>query len=119
MLATWYLIDLAITQFYHYFLSFDDEVSQIWPQPTWKTGKIVFLATRYAGIVYVTSLLVGKYTIILAKLHSPISALTEGPDTSQLAASPRDQHTCVYNLSVSWCALTLLNRRDAIRWVCS
>ncbi|TEB21702.1 hypothetical protein FA13DRAFT_94625 [Coprinellus micaceus] len=42
---------------YHYVFTLDDEVSQIWPQPTWKTGKILFLAIRYTGIVYMTSLL--------------------------------------------------------------
>ncbi|TEB20104.1 hypothetical protein FA13DRAFT_277142 [Coprinellus micaceus] len=44
--------------FYHYMLTFDDEVSQIWPQPTWKMGKILFLATRYTASTYMAHLLV-------------------------------------------------------------
>ena len=47
-------------QFYHYFLTFDDEVSQIWPQPWRKMGKILFLAIRYSGIIYNSHILVGK-----------------------------------------------------------
>ncbi|TEB21696.1 hypothetical protein FA13DRAFT_1741619 [Coprinellus micaceus] len=43
---------------YHYILTFNDEVSQIWPQPTWKTGKILFLATKYTTIIYVAHLLI-------------------------------------------------------------
>ncbi|TEB21692.1 hypothetical protein FA13DRAFT_1741612 [Coprinellus micaceus] len=39
-------------------LTFDDEVSQIWPQPTWKMGKILFLATRYTASIYMAHLLV-------------------------------------------------------------
>ncbi|TEB21706.1 hypothetical protein FA13DRAFT_94854 [Coprinellus micaceus] len=44
--------------FYHYVLTLDDEVSQIWPQPAWKMGKILFLGTRYTGIVYMACILI-------------------------------------------------------------
>ncbi|TEB21695.1 hypothetical protein FA13DRAFT_1819370 [Coprinellus micaceus] len=43
--------------FYHYALTLDDEVSQIWPQPTWKMGKIFFLTTRYSAMTYMSLLL--------------------------------------------------------------
>ncbi|TEB20094.1 hypothetical protein FA13DRAFT_1801396 [Coprinellus micaceus] len=44
--------------FYYYALTLDDEVSQIWPQPTWKMGKILFLTTRYSAMIYMSLLLV-------------------------------------------------------------
>ncbi|TEB20082.1 hypothetical protein FA13DRAFT_1820434 [Coprinellus micaceus] len=49
--------------FYHYALTFDDEVFQIWPQPTWKMGKVLFLATRYTAIVYMIHLLLCEANI--------------------------------------------------------
>ncbi|KAJ3532327.1 hypothetical protein NMY22_g7780 [Coprinellus aureogranulatus] len=34
-------------QLYYYVTTFDEEVNNIWPQPSLKLGKILFLATRY------------------------------------------------------------------------
>ncbi|TEB20085.1 hypothetical protein FA13DRAFT_1743458 [Coprinellus micaceus] len=40
---------------YHYATTFDEEVKYIWPQPTWKLGKILFLTARYASILSIIS----------------------------------------------------------------
>ncbi|KAF6749357.1 hypothetical protein DFP72DRAFT_913238 [Ephemerocybe angulata] len=36
---------------YYYITTFDAEVEHIWPQPTWKLGKLLFLLTRYSSVV--------------------------------------------------------------------
>ncbi|TEB36765.1 hypothetical protein FA13DRAFT_1727118 [Coprinellus micaceus] len=36
---------------YHYLTTIDQEVAHIWPQPRWKLGKVLFLATRYSAMV--------------------------------------------------------------------
>ncbi|KAJ3527325.1 hypothetical protein NMY22_g9830 [Coprinellus aureogranulatus] len=38
-------------QIYYYITTIDEELRAIWPQPRWKLGKILFLTTRYSGLV--------------------------------------------------------------------
>lgn len=72
-------------QYYHCILTFDDEVSRIWPEPTWKMGKILFLGTRYTALIHTVPTLIRKQ-LVDAKAYPPNSTLTEVSNASQLAS---------------------------------
>ncbi|KAJ3524142.1 hypothetical protein NMY22_g11132 [Coprinellus aureogranulatus] len=43
------LVASVVTLLYYYVTTLDDEASKIWPQPSWKAGKILFLVSRYSN----------------------------------------------------------------------
>ncbi|KAF6744571.1 hypothetical protein DFP72DRAFT_857364 [Ephemerocybe angulata] len=56
---------LQASQLYFYLTTFDEEVRVIWPQPTLKTGRILFLSTRYLSIITVVLDLITAYALEL------------------------------------------------------
>ncbi|KAF6744577.1 hypothetical protein DFP72DRAFT_928381 [Ephemerocybe angulata] len=46
---------------YYYVTTFDEEVAKIWPQPTFKLGRILFLALRYSTILAISLELTAGY----------------------------------------------------------